>query len=113
MRVVRQRADRELDVEDPAHAADQRRPVLRVERAALLERAVTGGEVGALLEHRVEVAARRFLFALDEEPDLDRERADRVLVRLGGLHADEELSFVVRDAAGEELVVADRRLVGR
>ena len=113
VRVVGQRADRELDVEDPAHAADERRPVLGVEAATLLERSVACGQVGPLLQHRVEVPARRLLLALDEEADLDRQRPDGFLVRLGGLDPDEELSFVIRDAAGEELVVADRRLVGR
>src|SRR5207249_7550973 len=53
------------------------------------------------------------LLAFDQEPDLDGERAHRLLVRLGGLHADEELSLVIRYTASEELVVADGRLVRR
>ena len=66
-----------------------------------------GGDVA------VNGGAAELLLAFKDELYIDRQRADRLEQRLDGFHMNEGLSFVVRGAAGIEILTPHRRLEGR
>src|SRR4029077_6710084 len=113
MSVEAESAHRQLDVEHPAHAADEQRPPLLVDPAAFDQGAVPLEELGSPCEERREVDAVTLFFALDDEADPAWQLAAGVTQRLDRLDAMEQLPLVVADPARIKASVADTRLVRR
>ncbi len=103
----------EIERRHAAHAEGDSRP------AGLVQRAVGGDDeiglqtLGVLLHEAGDVRAAHFLFTLQEEDDVARQRACDGKVRFDRHQLREVLSLVVADAAGVDAPVADGRLEGR
>ena len=113
VRIARHRSDAQLDVEDALAAQEQLRTSGGVDRAALLQRAVAVGEGRVEREEAREVRAAALLLSFYQEAHVERQVAVDGAIRLDGLDAQEQVAFVVIDAAREDRAVAHRRVVGR
>src|SRR5205823_12568803 len=92
-------------------AQQERRTTSRVDRTALLQCAVAVGQRRIFREQLGEVRAAVLLLAFDEEADTDGQLAVYRAVRLNGLDAKQEMSFVVVRAARPDRAIAHRRLI--
>src|SRR5688500_9088739 len=113
MGVARHRSDAQLDVEDALAAEEQLRPARGIDRATLLQRAVTVGEGRVELEQARQVRTAALLLSFYQEAHVERQLAVDRTICLDGLDAQEQVSFVVVDTAREYRAVADGRLVRR
>src|SRR5207245_1458127 len=111
--VTRHGADAEVAIEDALAAERQERTALAIDCSALLERAIAAREVGLEREQLPEIRTAGFLFALDEEPNTDRQLAVDRAVRLDRLDAKEKMSLVVIDATRIHRAIAHRGVVRR
>ena len=83
----------------------------RVDRAALLERAVAVGERRVELQEAGQVRAAALLLSFYKEAHVERELAVDRAIRLERLDPQEQMSFVVVHAAREDRAVTHGRLV--
>ena len=113
MEVALRAAQIDLEVRQPAQAVADRRDAA-VEHRRVRDHHDVGRELLLVRAHElVEVRAAHFLFALDEELDVDRQAPVLLDVRLDGLDVHEHLALVVGGAARVDLAVAHRRLERR
>ncbi len=112
MEIALRPAQVELEVDQAAKPVADRRNAA-VEHRRVGDDDHVGGEillVGA--NEVVEVDAADFLFALDEEPDIDGQAARLLDVRLDRLDVHEHLALVVRRPARVDFAVANRGFKG-
>ena len=107
MKVALQRADRDLRVAEAAERGIDRGPARRVEGAVADQHRVRPGPLGLGPQQVVDHPSAALLLSLEDEADVEGRLAVRVHHGLVGLQETEDLSLVVRRAAGVELAVAD------
>ena len=102
-----------MAIEDALAAERQERTALAIDCSALLERAIAAREVGLEREQLPEIRTAGFLFALDEEPNADRQLAVDRAMCFDRLDAKQKMSLVVIDTTRVHRAIADCRFVGR
>jgi hypothetical protein len=108
--VVGGAAGAQLDVGHTLGAAEDHGPPCLVLHGSLPEAGVRREELRVVAHEGSQVQAPDLFFALDEELELEGERAVLFAVEPQGLDAGENVALVVRDTPGIQRAVADGRL---